>query len=161
MKNFQDEPNTTDVSLYALEDPSEAGAKRFKRHTARINQQKYFLFQTNTVANENSGRKHTYVRTPSCIQPFPCFVWVVFIQKTRKLAFENILESYGMNLNLCRLRVNLRHLYSPFHLGNIMKQIILIHFIFFVFVKQQRMKNTWKFTQPREISINYREMSTH
>lgn len=37
MKNFQDEPNITDVSLYALEKSSEAEAKRFKRHTARIN----------------------------------------------------------------------------------------------------------------------------
>lgn len=42
MKNYQDEPNITDVSVYALEDSSETRTKGFKMYTAKTNWQKYF-----------------------------------------------------------------------------------------------------------------------
>lgn len=40
MKNFQDEPNITDVSIFALEDSSETRTKTFKMYTAKIHRQK-------------------------------------------------------------------------------------------------------------------------
>lgn len=40
MKNFQDEPNITDVSIFALEDSSETRAKSFKMYTAKIHRKK-------------------------------------------------------------------------------------------------------------------------
>lgn len=40
MKNFQDEPNITDVIIFALEDSSETRAKSFTKYIAKIHRQK-------------------------------------------------------------------------------------------------------------------------
>lgn len=51
MKNYQDEPNITDVSVYVLKDLSETRANGFKMYTAKTNWQEYFFFQSSKVAN--------------------------------------------------------------------------------------------------------------
>lgn len=138
--------NTTDVRLFAPEDPSETRAKCFKTHTVKVHSRSSFAPAKNT----DKVKLRQKTRCSMCVcSNSPCLVQV---QKTRYLSSKNVWESYGIDLNPYKLWVNLwPYKNQPLHSGNTMEQILLTLLFSFITVKQQGRDHTWKLALTREI----------